>query len=418
MSEHTEIEHARARWHEANTAIGDAAGHGNPPDPYRYAALLDARAGWWDRLGQLADRESNDGDVRDVYAIACSYAAILDRADAARVRFRYRIPTLHPSSVAELAGLNDNHCEDCGRPWLLDPAGTCPACPALLYGITPSNAAEAATYPPGRPWTPQHTLGQEHVSTSSHERAVRGQPLTEAEWTGLREFAWSPRFEPPAGTPERYRHDALRLALGEAERLAGRARSDRDAGRELSEILAAHNVMVVVNGHGHTPQLYQDLMQWVAINVERATYRMREEDVNQIPDKIPARVNADEPDSADGRVTIRQRPLPDQIDYFVDKLAALLDRDPIPPRDVLMAVGPAIVSLGAIAAKLRHDFQERDHAEAVELLGHLVDHEDVCCNIDDRGYCLEHHQPDPCGIPAARALLARIRGEQAGGEKA
>lgn len=352
MSEHqpTELEHARAQWHEANTRIGAASGHGNPPDPHRYAALLDARAGWWDHLGQLADRQDNPNDVRDVYAIASSYAAILDRQDAARVRFRYRIPTLHPSSVAELIGLHDNRCGDCGRPWLLDPAGACSHCPALLHGITPQNATEAATYPPGQPWTPAHTLGQEDVSTARHERVMRGEPLTEANWTALQEFAWGPQFEPPAGTPERYRHDALRTALGEAERLAGRARNSRwGATDALADILAKHRVTVPTS---QLRKLYRDLMEWVTVVVERETYRLREHDVNPLPDKIPAPVKADTSDDADGRVFLRQRPIPAQLDYFAEKLATHLDETIT--HDAFATISGAVVNLSRIAHELRN----------------------------------------------------------------
>lgn len=347
----TALDHARNQWHQTNTRIGDASGHGNPPDPHLYAALLDSRAGWWDHIGHLADRKAGEPETRDVYAIACSYAAILDRTDAARIRFRYRIPTLHPSSVAELIGLNDNRCGACGRPWLLDPAGACPDCPALLHGITPGNAAEAATYPPGRPWTPEHTLGQEDVSTARHQRG-RDEPLTETEWNALRELAWSPAFEPPAGIPERYRHDALRLALGEAERLAGRARSNRSTTAELAEILAKHRVMVAVDGRGQTPKLYTDLLEWDALNTERETYRLREQDLNPLPDKIPARVKSDATDVEDGPVFLRQRPIPAQLDYFAEKLATHLDETIT--HDAFAAIGGAVVNLSRIANELRN----------------------------------------------------------------
>jgi len=158
------LEHATTQWHEINARIGDASGGGYPPDPYLYAALLDARAGWWDHLGQLADRPewSTDaqhdarGRIRDVYAIACSYAAELNRNDAAAVRFRYRIPTLHPKTDAARIGL-DSTCRECGRPMKLDryaEPNRCPACPDLLYGITPHSAEQAKTYPPGQQWVP------------------------------------------------------------------------------------------------------------------------------------------------------------------------------------------------------------------------------------------------------------------------
>jgi len=155
----TALEHARARWHETNIAIGKASGHGTPLDPYRYAALLDARAGWWDHLGHLADCAAGTGPgvVRDVYAIACTYAAELDRQGAAEVRFCYRIPTLHPGSDASRLGLNiqpGRFCPACERPWQQGRDGTCDVCPDLVYGITPRSLDEAASYPPGKPWEP------------------------------------------------------------------------------------------------------------------------------------------------------------------------------------------------------------------------------------------------------------------------
>lgn len=153
----TALDHATTCWHETNAAIGDAAGNGNPADPYRYAALLDARAGWWDQLGQLADQKAGQPEIRDTYAIACSFAAELDRQCAAEVRFQYRIPTLHPAGDSARLGMHGvpgRVCHACDRPWQLDRYDACPACPDLLWGITPHSAKEAATYPPGQPWTP------------------------------------------------------------------------------------------------------------------------------------------------------------------------------------------------------------------------------------------------------------------------
>lgn len=172
MPEQTALDHATARWHETNIAVGEASGHGNPPDPYRYAALLDARAGWWDHLGQLADRAAavGLGSVRDVYAIACSYAAELDRNDAAEARFRYRIPSLHPGTdhtrIGSRYGVDRIYtCRKCGRPWGFDRDAEperCPACPDLLWGITPASKEQAATYPPGEPWTPGPDRSEEY----------------------------------------------------------------------------------------------------------------------------------------------------------------------------------------------------------------------------------------------------------------
>lgn len=153
------LDHATQQWRETNAAVGEASGNGHPRDPYRYAALLDARAGWWDRLGQLADRatDAEATGIRDVYAIACSYAAELDRIAAAEVRFRHRIPSLHPGSDAARLGLSHGigrHCDACGRPWQYNRFHTCGSCPDLLHGITPHSAEQAKTYPPGQQWVP------------------------------------------------------------------------------------------------------------------------------------------------------------------------------------------------------------------------------------------------------------------------
>jgi hypothetical protein len=167
----TALDHATTNWHETNAAIGNAAGNGNPADPYRYAALLDARAGWWDRLGQLADQEAGQPEIRDVYAIACSYAAELDRQSAAETRFQHRIPTLHPGGDAARLGMTGTPgrtCRKCDRPWQIDRYDACPACPDLLWGITPHSAEQAASYPPGQPWTP-------------HEPWTAGAPLDDED---------------------------------------------------------------------------------------------------------------------------------------------------------------------------------------------------------------------------------------------
>lgn len=155
----TALAHATTRWHETNIAIGEASGNGHPEDPYRLAALFEARGAWWSELARLADHEHSEGTVRDVYAIACSYAAELDRHAAAEVRFRYRIPTLHPGSDARrlsLIGDIRHACSKCDRPWQADRRGTCPACPDLIYGITPHSRADVTAYPPGSPWTPPY----------------------------------------------------------------------------------------------------------------------------------------------------------------------------------------------------------------------------------------------------------------------
>jgi hypothetical protein len=54
----------------------------------------------------------------------------------------------------------------------------------------------------------------------------------------------------------------------------------------------------------------------------------------------------------DGRVPLRQRSIPDQLDHFGDKLGGLLDGANL-DRDMLIVIGAAVVNLGAIAAQLR-----------------------------------------------------------------
>lgn len=49
---------------------------------------------------------------------------------------------------------------------------------------------------------------------------------------------------------------------------------------------------------------------------------------------------------------LRKRPIPDQLDYFSERLAALLDGAKL-DRDTLIAIGATVVNLGAIAAQLR-----------------------------------------------------------------
>lgn len=51
-------------------------------------------------------------------------------------------------------------------------------------------------------------------------------------------------------------------------------------------------------------------------------------------------------------VPIRQRPIPDQLDYFSTKLAGLLDGAKL-ERETLIIIGAAVVNIGAIAAQLR-----------------------------------------------------------------
>lgn len=54
----------------------------------------------------------------------------------------------------------------------------------------------------------------------------------------------------------------------------------------------------------------------------------------------------------DGQVPLRQRPIPDQLDYHSEKLAALLDTRKL-DRDTLIAIGAAVVGLGSAASQLR-----------------------------------------------------------------
>lgn len=82
-----------------------------------------------------------------------------------------------------------------------------------------------------------------------------------------------------------------------------------------------------------------------------------EQAINQDPNKITAPVKTRP--QTDGRFPLRHRPLPDQLDYYAEKLAAQIDTTL--PRDTLLAIGAAVVGLGAIAAKLR---TQQDSAEA------------------------------------------------------
>jgi hypothetical protein len=148
-----------AAWHETNQAIGPAAlaVHDGTPsaDPYRLQALLETRAHLWLELSAIADQQADvaAGTVhrptRDLYAVACHYAAILDQEAAARVRFEHRIGTLTPRGQA--GHLRLRVCGSCGRPWQASTEGACPACPAVLFGASPSSAAQAAKLPPPAP---------------------------------------------------------------------------------------------------------------------------------------------------------------------------------------------------------------------------------------------------------------------------
>lgn len=52
-------------------------------------------------------------------------------------------------------------------------------------------------------------------------------------------------------------------------------------------------------------------------------------------------------------VPIRQRPIPDQLDYYSELLAPLVDWSRLRDREAMIAVGATLVGLGAIAAQLR-----------------------------------------------------------------
>lgn len=69
--------------------------------------------------------------------------------------------------------------------------------------------------------------------------------------------------------------------------------------------------------------------------------------------------------NADGRILLRQRPLPDQCDYLAKQLAPHVEPGTM-PREALIAVGATIVNLGAIGMAIRALVAERDAAE-VEL---------------------------------------------------
>lgn len=123
------------------------------------------------------------------------------------------------------------------------------------------------------------------------------------------------------------------------------------------------------------------------------------------------------PPAADGRFHLQRRTIPEQLTYYADQLEELIRSEKV-PNNTLSTIGAVVVGLPGVAAEIRAQSAKlRDHANVVELLGHLVDHEDTSCRIDIYGHCYEHNNPKPCGIPEARELLARIRSEQPGGTK-
>lgn len=132
-------------WNETHAAFGATS---RDADPIRWQALLDSRALIWQDvaagLRKAADGLALADEVRELLRIAstgCMYAQILDQEDAARTRYRHRIPTLFPAQ--DKARLHLQTCDACGRPWQVDPEGACPRCPAIVWGPSPKNAEEA-----------------------------------------------------------------------------------------------------------------------------------------------------------------------------------------------------------------------------------------------------------------------------------
>lgn len=61
---------------------------------------------------------------------------------------------------------------------------------------------------------------------------------------------------------------------------------------------------------------------------------------------------SDDAPTDDGRVQLRQRTIPEQLDYLGDQLAAQIDAATVPP-DALVAMGAAVIGFGRIATVLR-----------------------------------------------------------------
>jgi hypothetical protein len=136
-------------WQQTSAAIGDLSEAGG--DPHRLQALLDSRAHLWHELATIADAEREAGrpEIPSLYAVACHYAAILDQEAAAAVRYEHRIPTLFPKS--EASKLHLRACAACARPWQRSTEGTCPKCPRITFGTSPSSAAQARQFPEPEP---------------------------------------------------------------------------------------------------------------------------------------------------------------------------------------------------------------------------------------------------------------------------
>lgn len=105
------------------------------------------------------------------------------------------------------------------------------------------------------------------------------EPMTDERLREAREVAWNPVYRPTPDSPEHvYRHDLLRDAVGEVERLRGTSAAWRPAATALYEILAEHRVMMQLDDRNQAkpPKLITDLMQWMATTVECETHGQRE----------------------------------------------------------------------------------------------------------------------------------------------
>lgn len=105
------------------------------------------------------------------------------------------------------------------------------------------------------------------------------EPMTSERLREAREVAWNPVYRPTPDFPEHvYRHDLLRDAVSEVERLRGTAGAWRPTAAVLHEILAEHRVMMQLanRNQAEPPKLVRDLMQWVATTVECETHYQRE----------------------------------------------------------------------------------------------------------------------------------------------
>jgi hypothetical protein len=104
------------------------------------------------------------------------------------------------------------------------------------------------------------------------------EPMTDQRLREAQEVAWSPVYRPTADFPEHvYRHDLLRDAVSEIERLRGTVGAWRSTLVALHNILAEHRIMMQIDrDQAGPPKLVTDLMQWLATTVERETHGQRE----------------------------------------------------------------------------------------------------------------------------------------------